>query len=115
MVALGLLAGDERVTAVEIPGVFGGVAERVLRPGSVVYVTTEIMEARLVGRDGGIGLLDGVGLRGAEDVASGALPVFAALHCGLGAFVVTALVSVAAVTDEQHSLDAGMCDNGESA
>ncbi len=49
--AIGVVAGDEDRTAVEIARVFGSVAEGVDGPGGIVGIGTEIMDPRLIRRN----------------------------------------------------------------
>src|SRR6267142_1380375 len=47
--SVGIVAGDENRTAIEIAGVLGGVSECVHRPGSIICIRSKIMDARLIG------------------------------------------------------------------
>src|SRR5712672_3273934 len=53
--SIGIVAGDENRTAIEIPSVLGSVTECIHRPGSIICIRSKIVDASLVGRNRRIG------------------------------------------------------------
>src|ERR1700730_14549036 len=66
-----------------------------------------VMNTRLAGRNRRIGLLNGGRVRDVQDVASGELPVFAALRCRIDEFVGPGVFGVAVVNDDAYVLGGG--------
>src|SRR5258708_11536346 len=105
--AVSVVAGDEVIGVAKVAVGIGGGEEWKESPVRIISVWAMVMNARLAPRNGRIGLLEGGRLRGVQDVASGELPVFFALRCGIDEFVGPGVFGVAVVNDDAYVLRGG--------